>query len=158
MIWVQDLSESESIWSLCGRASAEVNRQKTENAGMRNWQKILLGINQPKACMYATSMGRVSLGDEERLKSVKIVDLRFFASTPGIEFDADNRGMSSNIGYVHTFTYHDRLNLTFTHSFPSLSFAWGERFLRTYLAILDMFLNGDESQPTLGDALRIIKS
>lgn len=151
MSWVQNLKISDPIWKLAQTASEEVVRRKSSNEGLKNWTKLLHGIDQVKACMYATSMGKVSI-NEEQLKSIRINDLRFFASTSGVEF-RPNGEQTPNIGYMHTFTFQNRLNLTFTHSFPRLSYKWGEEYLNRIVFIIHRFLEGDEKSPLLKDLL-----
>lgn len=134
-------------------ATKEISRQRAKNEGFKNWQKILLSINQSKASFLATSMGKFSL-NEDRLKSFKIADLRFSATTPIHAFNPDPQQIA-NVGYYHAFTFQDRFTLSFSHSFPSLSFDYGEKCLNEFVYIIRELI--DVEQPLVGEIVDKLK-
>lgn len=156
LYWIQEFGRLDKFWEIASFATKEVNRQKNQNLGLKGWVKINNSIKQPKVYLYATNMGQFSL-DENSFKSIKVNDLRFFISTPSNDFRvADDTTSVSNIAYIHAFTYQNKLNMTLSHSFPSLSLEWGRNFSQNFYSIIKQLIENNNDL-LVGDILNSLK-
>lgn len=156
LIWTQKINRSDCVWKTAREASKEISRQRQNNEGLKNWMKILNSLGQPKVSLWCSSMGKVSL-DEDRLKSIKIVDMRFFISAPDQQFEINPTRLPMVRGYIHAFTFNDRLNITLSQTFPSLSLAWGQLFMDNLRTMIIKIIQTRDDGPSIGEILDKLK-
>ncbi|CAF0967401.1 unnamed protein product [Brachionus calyciflorus] len=139
LCWLQQLGKNDNLWSVAEQTTKVIHDMKNSNEGIKWWLKCLNGYNLSKYSHIASSLGKISLS-EENLRNIKIMDLRFSCSTPYKAInDVFFKNSESRFQMMHVFTYSNRLTFNFCCSYPTFSSEWTKRFFQNVKNIMLSF-------------------
>lgn len=97
--------------------------------GLKWWVKTNNGIPRQPYTALESSIGRISF-DEEKLKCIKITDLRF-----------NNTKEPGNLIEIHAFTFADRFTISAGFRYPRFKPEWARNYLDNLVRVLQRFSN-----------------
>lgn len=141
LCWIQCFSIKKDLWSVSKEITDKIRSMRESNEGIKWWLRFLNNFPLQKYLHIASSIGKVSLG-EENLMHLKIDDLRFSCSTP---YDYLNKFIFKNnesqFQMMHILTFNQKLTANFCYSYPTFSSSWGKSFFKKIELIFTSFEN-----------------
>lgn len=145
LTWVETLTNRDvNLWNIAANVSKRLREMRNSNEGLKWWVKALNGVERPLLSSFASSIGVIDLG-ENKLRNIRVNDLRFFLSFPTTPFETNS--VANNHINVHAFTFRGKLTVVFGHTFPSLGINWGKNYARNVFKIIEAFSQTDRNIP-----------
>ena len=145
LIWEYDVDLSEPFWSVAQKTNASLKSAIASNYGFKWWVKLANSIATQSYSVMGSSMGIVSL-NEDKLKRIKINDLRFLGSS--YKLPPSIAGTM-----VHAFTFMNRFTMNFSYTFPALSEKWGRTYSENIWSILKHVAEGKLDKTNLKEII-----
>lgn len=153
LCWVQKISRDQDLWSIAQEITEKIRKMKSSDEGIKWWLKCLNNFPLHKYLHIASSIGKVSLS-EENLKHIQVIDLRFSCSTP---YDHLNKIIFKNnisrFQMMHIITFKNKLSANFCYSYPTFCSLWANKFFQKIELIFTSFTDYSISFDNLIDLL-----
>jgi hypothetical protein len=140
LIWLDEINASSVLWDLALNTTNSIKKARDDNYGYKWWIKLKNSIPFQQYSIMGSSMGVVTLNENE-LKNLKIIDLRFLGSAYSLP-------KNSASCMTHAFTFLNKFTFNLSYTYPGLSKLWADNFSNNILVILEYFAKNDCADQT----------
>ena len=141
LCWMQKISREKDLWSIAEEITDKIHKMKSSHEGIKWWLKCLNNFSLHKYLHIASSIGKISLG-EENLKHIQLTDLRFSCSTPyGSLNKIIFKNNISRFQMMHLITFKNKLSANFCYSYPTFCSLWAKNFFKKIELMFSSFAN-----------------